>query len=92
MRNLLYSRMAAWIAMIVIVCIIILTFSIRPYWWTFIDEFFAFMAVFCQLIATYTYKINTYAAKKLQVFAAVFGVLMILSLIGEYIVYTIIIP
>ena len=87
MKNLLKSKLAAWLALLVVVIIIIITFGIRPAWWAFIDEFFAFMMVFSQLAAVYIYKFNNYAGKRLQVFAAIFGILMLLSFIGEYIAY-----
>ena len=90
MRNLLRSRAVAWLAMAIVVIVIVTTFSFRPYWWTFIDEFFAFMMVFCQLVALYILKSNPFAGKKLQVIAAFCGILMVLSLIGEYIAYAVI--
>ena len=90
MRNLLYSKTVAWLALMVIIAVIVLTFSIRPVWWTFFDEFFAFMMIFCQLVALYIMKFNQFAGKKLQVCAAVFGVLTILSLIAEFIIYQVV--
>ena len=90
MKNLLYSKTVAWLALCLVVIIIIFTFTIRPVWWTFIDEFFAFMMVFTQLMALYIIKTSVYAAKKLQLCAAVFGILMILALIGEFIAYQVI--
>ena len=80
----------AWIALAVVVIVIITTFRFRPVWWAFIDEFFAFMMVFCQLVALYIMPKNIYAGKKLQTFALIFGAGMILSFIGEYVAYLII--
>ena len=90
MNKLLRSKLVAWLAMAIVVAVIIITFRFRTVWWAFIDEFFAFMAVFCQLAAVYLYSLNRYIGKKLQTFAAIFGVLMILSFIGEYIAYLVI--
>ena len=90
MRNLLQSKIVAWAAMAIVVIVIVATFSLRPAWWAFIDLFFAFMMVFCQLVAVYFFKLNPYVSKKLQSIAAICGVLMILALVGEYIAYTII--
>lgn len=90
MRNILQSKIVAWAAMAIVVIVIAVTFSIRPAWWGFLDVFFAFMMVFCQLVAVYFFKLNPYVAKKLQIIAAICGSLMILSLIGEYIAYAII--
>lgn len=85
MRNLLQSKIAAWCALCLIVVIILVTFKLRPVWWCFIDEFFAFMMVFCQLAAVYIYPSNYYAGKKLQLIAAIFCCLMILAIAGEFI-------
>lgn len=89
MGKLLQSKAVAWIALLIVVVIIITTFNYRPAWWAFIDEFFAFMMVFSQLAALYIYKFNRYSGKRLQIIAAWFGILMIISFIGEFIVYEI---
>lgn len=86
-NRLLRSKTVAWLAMCIMVLIIFLTFAIRPAWWFFFDEFFGFMMVFCQLVAVYTIGLNAYVAKRLQLFAAWFGILAIIALIGEFIVY-----
>ena len=77
-------------AFIVIILVIIFTFSLRPAWWCFFDEFFAFMMIFCQLVALYLYRLSPYVGKKLQVCAAVFGILTILAIIAEFIIYQVI--
>jgi hypothetical protein len=87
MANLLKSKTAAWCAFILILLVMIFTFGMREAWWTFIDVFFAFMMVFSQLMALYIEKLDVRACRKLQMCAAVFGVLTILALIGEYIAY-----
>lgn len=88
MRNLLQSKTAAWCAFIVVFALIIVSIVMIRSWktqfWTLIDEFFAFMMVFCQLISVYLYKYNPAAGNKLTVSAAIFGLLMLLSLIVEY--------
>ena len=87
MKNLLRSKLVAWLALILVVAVIVATFSYRQFWWAFIDEFFAFMMVFCQLVAVYILRVNPWAGKRLQTFAGIFGVLMIISFIVEYIIY-----
>ena len=89
MVNILQSRLVAWIAMALVVGIILFTFSLRPAWWAFFDEFFAFMAVFCQLIAVYSMPKLTYVAQKLQYIGFICLILAILSFIGEYIAWQI---
>lgn len=87
MNRLLKSRATAWVALVVVVAVIIATFKMRTVWWCFIDEFFAFMMVFSQLIAVYTAKISPSASGKLHTCALTFGVLMILAIIGEFIAW-----
>jgi len=87
MTNLLKSKTAAWCAFIFIIVVIALTFKMREVWWAFFDEFFAFMMVFCQLVAVYIARYNSNACRKLHTCAAVFGIIMILALIGEFITY-----
>lgn len=89
MGNILQSKIVAWFAMIIVVMAIIFTFSLRPVWWAFFDEFFAFMMVFCQLVAVYTYPKMPYVAKKLQVIAGWCLILAVLSFIVEYIFWQI---
>lgn len=87
MKNPLQSTLVAWIAMIIVVIVIITTFEYRQNWWSFIDLFFAFMMVFCQLAGLYIKRFNPYAGKTLQSISAICLVLMILAFIGEYVVY-----
>ena len=71
--------------MILIMAVIVMTFSLRTEWWCFADIFFAFMMVFCHLIALYLMKFNSYASRKLDTMAMVFATLAVVSLIVEYI-------
>ena len=89
-NSLVNSRIAAWIALIVIIAIIIVTFRMRPVWWMFFDEFFAFMMIFCQIVALYLGKFNLIVKRKLKVCAAVFGILAIISLISEFVIYQVV--
>lgn len=86
-ETLLQSRAAAWGALILMVLVIVLTFAWRPVWWCFCDEFFGFMAVFCQLVAVYIRKFNYPAFRKLQNFAAIFLILGVVALIVEFILW-----
>ena len=89
MTKILQSKLAAWLAMAIVIIVIAVTFKFRPAWWAFFDLFFAFMMVFCQLAALYLGPLNLYVKKRMQQSAAVCGILMILSFIAEYIVYTV---
>ena len=90
MKNPLQSTFVAWIALAIVVIVIITTFQYRQAWWSFIDLFFAFMMVFCQLVGLYIKRFNLYAGKTLQNIAAICLVLMVLAFIGEYIAYEVI--
>lgn len=87
MKNPLQSTLVAWIALVVVVIVIIITFQYRQAWWSFIDLFFAFMMVFCQLVGLYISKFNSYAGRRLQNIAFICMVLMVLAFIVEYILY-----
>lgn len=87
MNRLLNSKVVAWVALILVVILIIVTFKMRPVWWAFIDLFFAFMMVFCQLMGLYVKRFSIPSGKTLQTIAAVCGGLTVLSLIGEYIAF-----
>lgn len=84
--NILKSKAGAWGALILVVAVIIMTFPARKEWWAFIDVFCAFMMVFCHLMALYLGRLIGPAGKKLEIAAIVFGVLMIVSFIVEFIV------
>lgn len=90
MKNPLQSIFVAWIALAIVVIVIITTFQFRQAWWSFIDLFFAFMMVFCQLAGLYIIRFNPYAGKKLQTIAAICLILMFMAFIGEYVAYEVI--
>lgn len=92
MKNPLQSTFVAWIAMAIVVIVIITTFQFREAWWSFIDLFFAFMMVFCQLAGLYIGRFNPFAGKRLQLIAFFCMILAILAFIGEYIAYQVIVP
>lgn len=89
MKHLLQSKTAAWCALILIVLIIVFTFTLRTQWWMFFDEFFLFMAVFCRLVSLYLMKFNPYVTKKLQSIAFLFLLLGIVAFIAEFIAFQI---
>ena len=90
MKNPIESKLMAWLALAIVIAVIVITFQYRQAWWSFIDLFFAFMMVFCQLAGLYIKSFNPYAGKKLQTFACIFLILMILAFIGEYIAYQVV--
>lgn len=84
MSKVLQSKATAWGAFLLIVIMLVLTFSLRWAWWAFFDLFFFFMMVFCHLVAVYIQSYSRMASSKLEIAAFVCGILGILSLIGEY--------
>lgn len=83
---MLKSKIAALAALVLVIVLIGVTFSMRPAWWCFFDIFFAFMMVFCHLLALQLVKMSKAASRKLDTAAMVFGVLTVIALIVEYIV------
>lgn len=92
MKNPLQSTLVAWFAFAIVIIVIVTTFQFRQAWWSFIDLFFAFMMVFCQLAGLYIKRFNPYAGKTLQSIAAICLVLMVLAFIGEYVAYQCLVP
>lgn len=85
--KILESKGAAVGGVALVVIVIVLTFGLRPAWWTFIDLFFLFMMAFSHMAAVFLGGYNRRAGKKLDSVAAVFGVLWIVALIGEFIAF-----
>lgn len=90
MKNLLKSKIAALAAFIVVIVIVIATFSLRVQWWCFIDIFFAFMAVFSHLAALLLGKFSPHAGKLLDKTAFWCLVLAVLSFVAEFVAWQII--
>ena len=81
----------ALLALIVAIVYIAITFRFRKElgWWAFIDCFALFMTVFTWLMSLVISNMIPHSGKILAKIALVFGILFILSLIGEYIAYSI---
>lgn len=89
MKRLIKSKIASWCAFIIVLALVVASLCLvqdwKEQWWTLLDEFFAFMMVFCQLVAVYLARFNTYVCRRLQAAAAISGVLMLVSFIVEYV-------
>lgn len=79
------------LALILTIVYISVTFSFRKElgWWAFIDCFALFMTVFTWLMSLLVGKMIPYSGKLLSRIAVVFGILFVISLVGEYIAYSI---
>ncbi len=80
----------ALLALLVTIVYIVLTFRIRKElgWWAFIDCFALFMTVFTWLMSILIGKMIPHSGMLLAKIALIFGILFVISLIGEYIAYT----
>ena len=87
MKRLTDSKVVAAAAFCIVIAYMVLTFRLRFAWWTFIDEFFAFMMVFTHLMALFLARFNPFVRRKLDTCAMVFGLLFIISLIAEFVIF-----
>lgn len=85
------KMLLALLALIVAIVYIAITFRFRKEfgWWAYIDCFALFMTVFTWLMSLVIGNMIPHSGKLLAKIALVFGILFILSLVGEYIAYTI---
>ncbi len=81
----------ALFALIISIVYIAITFRFRKElgWWAFTDCFALFMTVFTYLMSLMISKMIPHSGKLLANIALVFGILFVVSLIGEYIAYTV---
>ena len=88
-----FSRklLLALLALILSVAIIAITFDFRRQlgWWAFADCFALFMAVFVWLMSLVIGKMIPHSGKVLARIAVVFGILFLVALVAEYIVYSV---
>ena len=89
--RLLQSKACALGALVLVVLLIIFTFSMRKFaWWMFIDIFFFFMAAFNHLIALSIANLNQFASKKLDNLAMLMLILAVIAFIAEFVAFLII--
>lgn len=84
MKNVLKSELFAWMALVVVIAVLCVTFSMRTVWWAYIDIFCAFMMVFIHLMAVYLGKKLPGVGNQLDTVAFIFGALMIVSFAVEW--------
>ncbi|MDE7350130.1 MAG: hypothetical protein K2N25_03605 [Muribaculaceae bacterium] len=85
------KMLLALLALIVSVVYIAVTFRFRRElgWWAFTDCFALFMTVFTWMMSILISRMIPHSGMVLSKIALVFGILFVISLIGEYLVYTI---
>lgn len=84
-RNfLLSSKTVGWIALILIFAAIVLSMTVpgvKKDWWEMSDIFFFFMMAFSHLASLYLNKISAQAAKTLDNYAFIFGLMGMIALV-----------
>lgn len=85
------KMLLALLALIVSIVYIAVTFRFRKElgWWAFSDCFALFMAVFTWLMSLVISRMIPHSGKLLATIALVFGILFVISLVGEYIAYSV---
>ncbi len=84
MKQITDSKGVAVAAFCIVIAYIVLTFKLRFAWWTFTDEFFAFMMVFTHLMALFLARFNPFVRRKLDTCAMIFGILFIIAFFVEF--------
>lgn len=91
MVKLIESKVTAWVAMVLVVVLIVISFLLGTPWWGFIAEFFCFLGVFSHLASLYLRRMSPAAGQKLETCALVCIILAVIGFIVEYIIYNYII-
>lgn len=80
----------ALVAFILTIAVIAITYDFRRQlgWWAFIDCFALFMMVFTWLMSILIGKMIPHSGKLLANIALIFGVLFVVALIVEFVVYS----
>lgn len=89
MVKLIESKLTAWVAMILVVALVVISMLLGTPWWGFIAEFFCFLAVFSHLASLYLRKMSPAAGRKLETCALVCIILSLIGFITEYIVFNV---
>lgn len=85
MSKILKSKAWVGVLLVIIILVICFTFKLRTEWWCFFDVFFAFLMAFMHLMALMLQRMSVIAARKLDRIALICCIMMILSLITEFI-------
>ncbi len=80
------SKIAALITLVILIAIVITIAILHAPWWLFIGLFFAYMAVFSNLVALYIAPRNPYAGRTLIKCTYIFAALFIVSFIALVII------
>ncbi|MDE5848796.1 MAG: hypothetical protein K2H38_01475 [Muribaculaceae bacterium] len=85
------KMLLALLALIVSIVYIAVTFRFRRElgWWAFTDCFALFMTVFTWMMSILISRMIPHSGMVLSKIALVFGILFVISLVVEYLVYTI---
>lgn len=84
--RLLESKILAWVALVLVIALVVMSMLLHTPWWGFIAIFFAFLSIFAHLASLYLRKMSKAASNRLESIAIW---LMILAVIGFVAVYII---
>lgn len=87
MMKFFQSKLAGFVAMLLVLALIVIAFVYHTPWWGFIALFFLFLGIFTHLASLYLGKINRVIGKKLDLCALVCICLAIIGFITEYILF-----
>lgn len=87
MKKLIESKITAWVALLLVVTLIVISFLMHTPWWGFIAIFFAFLAIFCHLASLYIKKMSRHAASTLELIALNCGIAAVVAVVVEWIVW-----
>lgn len=84
--------MLALLALVVSIVYIAVTFRFRRElgWWAYADCFALFMAVFTWIMSLLVSRMIPHSGILLSRIALIFGILFVIALVGEYIVYSLV--
>lgn len=85
MKRLLESKLAAWVAMLLVVVLVVAVSLLRMPWWVFIAVFFCFISAFAHIAAIYLRRMSMWASGRLDFCALVCLVMAVIAFVGEFI-------
>lgn len=87
MVRLLESKVTAWVAMVLVVAMVVISVLLHTPWYGLIAEFFLFLGIFSHLSSLYLRRMSATAGRKLETSAMVCMVLGVIGFIVEYFMF-----
>lgn len=87
MTKLIESKVTAWVAMVLVVAMVVISVLLHTPWYGLIAEFFCFLGVFSHLASLYLRRMSAAAGRKLETSAMVCMVLAVIGFVAEYFIF-----